>query len=106
MYNKAWYETHREQINEKRRMRHAEDSEQVNEKRRQEPRITHDGERRSCASSERIAKNVHTVTSPFVDAICRNTSPPGTSASRWREREENNKMTLNEKEWTSRPSYS
>ena len=36
MYNKAWYETHREQINEKRRMRHAEDSEQVNEKRRQD----------------------------------------------------------------------
>ena len=42
----------------------------------------------------------------FVDAICRNTSPPGTGASRWRERAENNKMTLNEKEWTSRPSYS
>ena len=36
MYNKAWYETHREQINEKRRIRHAEDSEQVNEKRRQD----------------------------------------------------------------------
>jgi len=36
MYNKAWYEIHREQINEKRRVRHAEDSEQVNEKRRQD----------------------------------------------------------------------
>ena len=69
-------------------------------------RITHDGERRSYASSERIAKNVHTVISPFVDAMCRNTSPPGTGASRWRERAENNKMIINEKEWISRPSYS
>jgi len=48
-------------------------------------RITHDGERRSYASSERIAKNARTVTSPFVDAICRSTSPLGTNASRWRE---------------------
>jgi len=64
-------------------------------------RITHDGERRSYASSERIAKSVHIVTSLFVDAMCRNTSPPGTSASRWYEGAENNKMTINEKEWTS-----
>ena len=36
MYNKAWYEAHRDKINEKRRMQHAEESDEVNEKRRQD----------------------------------------------------------------------
>ena len=36
MYNKAYYETHKELINKKRRMRHAEENEEVNEKRRQD----------------------------------------------------------------------
>ena len=31
MYNKAYYETHKELINKKRRMRHAEENEEVNE---------------------------------------------------------------------------
>ena len=42
-------------------------------------RTTHDGERRSCASSGRIAKNVHTVTSLFGAVISQSTSPPDTN---------------------------
>ena len=76
MYNKAWYEAHRDKINEKRRMRHAEESEEVNEKRRQDYARRRNEILRKQREDRQECPLCHLT--PFDAVTCRSTSPPGT----------------------------